>query len=103
MLGVVGQLCFERPGHSKAGLGQEPATSVKGYDLANGRLGRADELGRLEGSNGVADTDVGDGCVGVVHRTYMGGVERGERNLTLKSLEKMAEQIGVEVLTLLGK
>ena len=22
-----------------------------------------------------------------VHRTYMGGVERGERNLTLKSLE----------------
>jgi len=31
----------------------------------------------------------------------MGGVERGERNLTLKSLEKMAEQIGVEVLTLL--
>ena len=36
-----------------------------------------------------------------VHRTYMGGVERGERNLTLKSLEKMAEQIGVEVLPLL--
>ena len=38
-----------------------------------------------------------------VHRTYMGGVERGERNLTLKSLEKIAEQIGVEALTLLGK
>jgi hypothetical protein len=38
-----------------------------------------------------------------VHRTYMGGVERGERNLTLQSLEKMAEQIGVEPLTLLQK
>ena len=38
-----------------------------------------------------------------VHRTCMGGVERGERNLTLKSLEKMAEQIGVEALTLLQK
>jgi len=36
-----------------------------------------------------------------VHRTYMGGVERGERNLTLKSLEKMAEQIGVETRELL--
>ena len=36
-----------------------------------------------------------------VHRTYMGGVERGERNLTLKSLEKMAEQIGVEPRELL--
>jgi len=33
----------------------------------------------------------------------MGGVERGERNLTLKSLEKMAEQIGVEPLRLLEK
>jgi len=31
----------------------------------------------------------------------MGGVERGERNLTLKSLEKMAEQIGVEAGELL--
>ena len=38
-----------------------------------------------------------------VHRTYMGGVERGERNLTLKSLEKMAEQIGVEPLQLLQR
>jgi len=28
-------------------------------------------------------------------------VERGERNLTLKSLEKMAEQIGVEPRELL--
>ncbi len=32
-----------------------------------------------------------------VHRTYMGGVERGERNLTLRSLERIAEQMGVEV------
>lgn len=25
-----------------------------------------------------------------VHRTYMGGLERGERNLTLRSLERIA-------------
>lgn len=36
-----------------------------------------------------------------VHRTYMGGVERGERNLTLKSVERMAERLGVEVLELM--
>jgi transcriptional regulator with XRE-family HTH domain len=36
-----------------------------------------------------------------VHRTYMGSVERGERNLTLKSVERIAERIGVEPLTLL--
>ena len=36
-----------------------------------------------------------------VHRTYMGGLERGERNLTLKSLERIAGRIGVEPLALL--
>lgn len=36
-----------------------------------------------------------------VHRTYMGGIERGERNLTLKSLERIAERIGLDPLTLL--
>jgi transcriptional regulator with XRE-family HTH domain len=36
-----------------------------------------------------------------VHRTYMGGIERGERNLTLKSVERIAECIDVDPLTLL--
>jgi transcriptional regulator with XRE-family HTH domain len=36
-----------------------------------------------------------------VHRTYMGGVERGERNLTLKSLERIASRIDVDPLELL--
>jgi transcriptional regulator with XRE-family HTH domain len=36
-----------------------------------------------------------------VHRTYMGGIERGERNLTLKSLERIAAQLGLEPLVLL--
>ena len=36
-----------------------------------------------------------------VHRTYMGGIERGERNLTLKSLERLAESIDLDPLTLL--
>jgi transcriptional regulator with XRE-family HTH domain len=38
-----------------------------------------------------------------VHRTYMGGVERGERNLTLKSLERIAEKVGVDPVTLLER
>lgn len=36
-----------------------------------------------------------------VHRTYMGGLERGERNLTLRSLERLAEVLKVEPLELL--
>ena len=36
-----------------------------------------------------------------VHRTYLGSVERGERNLTLKSVERLAARIEEEPLTLL--
>ncbi len=36
-----------------------------------------------------------------VHRTYMGAVERGQRNLTLQSLERIAAKIGVDPVDLL--
>lgn len=36
-----------------------------------------------------------------VHRTYMGGLERGERNITLKSLERLAGAIAVDPVSLL--
>jgi transcriptional regulator with XRE-family HTH domain len=36
-----------------------------------------------------------------VHRTYLGGVERGERNLTLRSVERIAHWCAVEPLVLL--
>ncbi len=35
-----------------------------------------------------------------IHRTYMGGIERGERNLTLKSVERIAARIELEPLSL---
>jgi transcriptional regulator with XRE-family HTH domain len=35
------------------------------------------------------------------HRTYLGGGERGERNLTLKSVERIAGRLGEEPLALL--
>lgn len=36
-----------------------------------------------------------------VHRTYMGGLERGEHNLTLRSLERIAAIIDVDPVNLL--
>lgn len=36
-----------------------------------------------------------------VHRTYMGAIERGQRNLTLQSLERIASKIGVKPTDLL--
>lgn len=37
-----------------------------------------------------------------IHRTYMGGLERGERNVTLRTLERIAASLGVEPLELLS-
>jgi transcriptional regulator with XRE-family HTH domain len=36
-----------------------------------------------------------------VHRTYMGAIERGERNLTLQSVERLADRLGVPAIDLL--
>lgn len=36
-----------------------------------------------------------------VHRTYMGGLERGERNLTLQSLERIAMTLRIDPRELL--
>jgi transcriptional regulator with XRE-family HTH domain len=36
-----------------------------------------------------------------IHRTYMGGIERGERNLTLRNVERIARCIELEPLALL--
>ena len=35
------------------------------------------------------------------HRTFVGAVERGERNLTLQSVERIAEELGIHPLDLL--
>ena len=55
---------------------------------------------RLRQERGLSQEDLADE-IGV-HRTYMGGVERGERNLTLRSLEHLAERLGVSPLSLLA-
>ncbi len=32
-----------------------------------------------------------------IHRTYIGAVERGEQNISLKSIEKLAKGLGVKL------
>jgi transcriptional regulator with XRE-family HTH domain len=36
------------------------------------------------------------------HRTYIGGLERGERNLSLQAVERIASGLGLDPIELLG-
>ena len=36
-----------------------------------------------------------------VHRTYMGGLERGERNVTLRTVERLANRLHADPIELL--
>jgi transcriptional regulator with XRE-family HTH domain len=38
-----------------------------------------------------------------VHRTYIGMIERAEKNITLCNIEKIARALGVEICELLKK
>jgi transcriptional regulator with XRE-family HTH domain len=60
-----------------------------------------ENLRRFRQARGLSQESLAD-LIGV-HRTYLGGVERGERNLTLKSVERIAESLGLEPMSLLLK
>lgn len=61
------------------------------------QLGRNLRAYRL--AQGLSQEDFAD-VVGV-HRTYIGGIERGERNLTLISVERIAESLRLDPIDLL--
>ena len=59
-----------------------------------GRNLRADRLAKGLSQEAFAD------LLGV-HRTYIGGLERGERNVTLRTVERLAGRLGVDASGLL--
>ncbi len=65
------------------------ATNLRQERIALGRLVR-----RRRESIGLSQDELGHLCG--LHRTYIGSVERGERNLTLSSLKAIATAIQIQ-------
>lgn len=61
----------------------------------------AANLRRLRTKLGLSQEEFAERCG--LHRTYIGAIERGERNVTLKTLGHIAESLGVAPLDLLKR
>jgi transcriptional regulator with XRE-family HTH domain len=57
-------------------------------------------LRRLREQRGLSQEAFADALA--VHRTFVGGVERGERNLTLQTIERLSARVDADPLVLLG-
>ena len=61
------------------------------------RLGKA--IRRLREQAGYSQEAFADACG--LHRTYVGAVERGEKNISLDNIERIAKQLGLTAGALL--
>lgn len=59
----------------------------------------ANNVRHLRKVKGISQEELADLCE--IHRTYIGSVERCERNVTLSTLELLANALGVSVTQLL--
>ena len=59
----------------------------------------ADNVRALRNARGISQEELAAICG--YHRTYIGMIERGERNITIATLEALAGALGVEPLRLL--
>jgi transcriptional regulator with XRE-family HTH domain len=70
----------------------------KTYETARLRLAR--HLRAERASRGLSQEQLAD--LAGLHRTYVGSVERAERNVSLDNIERLAMALGVDISTLLG-
>lgn len=56
---------------------------------------------RLRNKKGLSQEAFADLCG--LHRTYIGAVERGERNVSLENIEKIAKALGMNISSLFSQ
>ena len=56
-------------------------------------------LRRERSTRGFSQEQLADACG--LHRTYIGGIERCERNITVSTLERIATALGIDPIALL--
>jgi transcriptional regulator with XRE-family HTH domain len=61
----------------------------------------ARNLRLIRGRMGISQEALAD--MAGLHRTYVGSVERGQRNISIDNIEKLADALGVVVADLVGK
>jgi transcriptional regulator with XRE-family HTH domain len=71
----------------------KPSSEIRDQLARNLRLIRA--------SKGISQEALAD--LAGLHRTYVGSVERGERNISIDNIERLAKALGVSVGRLIGK
>jgi transcriptional regulator with XRE-family HTH domain len=70
---------------------------VLGVTVIRRRLG--ERIRRLRRAKGLSQEAFAERCE--LHRTYVGAIERGERNLAIDNLEKIAVALGLSLSELL--
>lgn len=65
------------------------------------RLRFAENLRKTRKEQGISQEKLAE--LAELHRTYIGSVERGERNLTIDNMERLARALGVTIQALLGE
>jgi transcriptional regulator with XRE-family HTH domain len=70
-----------------------------GKPVQTARMRFAQRLRAVRVAQGLSQEELADRAG--LHRTYVGSVERSERNVSIDSMERLAQAIGVDILDLL--